>query len=293
MCRLSSVFFVLLALTSLARAQVFVDPSGSDSNDCLAATVGNGHGPCLTIQHGIDTAYNIGSSGGPLYIQIAAGTFSAGGNFVGPLRGGSGSFFWIYGAGSTQTIINDNSANCGVFTVARYAAVVIQGMQLNKLGGCSAIGAGNLLYGQLFANIGVYNDIQFGTIAGGDGSAIAGESGATFEFGASGHHWIGGPPCYCVLTYDAFFNLVAGAQVLQDGATIECGAPLHLSTAFTVVGVNALLNSLGGGFTNCEGSTFGPYYNVYLNGTINVPADNYFPGNAPGTTRTGGQFNQP
>lgn len=91
--------------------QLYVSTAGHDTADCLAPTVSNGHGPCLTLPHACTIATSYDMSGQWLYINLGTNVSGfAGCPITGSLRGSggnqiSGQYIVINGNGSANTTL--------------------------------------------------------------------------------------------------------------------------------------------------------------------------------------------
>src|SRR5262249_51391578 len=126
-----------------AALEYYVDTSGSDSNDCLAATSGGGHGPCLTIQHAITVVEAADYGNVRIDVNVACGTYHGGIAVYGNGRGQqSGSVLpasnirVIGTGGSACTFITiDNTwplANAGAVTVSNAGFLTITGLTISN-----------------------------------------------------------------------------------------------------------------------------------------------------------------
>jgi hypothetical protein len=96
--------------------------SGSDSNDCLAATTGGGHGPCQTFAH-ITSAITF--LGGDTFNVIGTFTNTAAFQLCGPLTGCSRQNFYPSAAtltmtttGGTCNVMTETTTGCAVLNMS-------------------------------------------------------------------------------------------------------------------------------------------------------------------------------
>jgi hypothetical protein len=247
--------------------------TGSDANDCLAATVGGGHGPCATINHAAAIAKNTVDAGGgnsPV-VSVATGT----GLYVeqisvfGATVGGTGIQFT--GTGSANITIR---APTGQYALVAqdYAGVQFTGFTFD----CAAGALGEWLI-QKFTLADVISDVKFSTCTGpgqinaNTKSIVSFVGSATF----TGNAGIG-----VSLASGAVLNASGG------GCTIT-GAPTY-STAF--------LNADGSFVTfaaqNCSGAFTGPKFNFVGNSWAEangVSFNTVIVGGSSGTLASGAQ----
>jgi hypothetical protein len=251
-----------------AARTYYVRTDGNDSNTGL---VNNSGGAFLTIQKAIDVASNIDNSGYEITIQVADGTYSSGTITLKSFVGSGG----ISIVGNTTTPSNcyiDNSATAGNHCF--YAASVI----------------------------GVWSVSGFKLKPGSSGTALYALGSPTrlnfaaIDFAAANRHifsWMGaliaGLGNYSIsgsATYHAYVGY--SAILTANGVTVT----LSGTPAFTAF-VNAVyLGTVSLGANTYNGSATGTRYLASMNGAIstNSAGATYFPGNASGSTSTGGQY---
>jgi hypothetical protein len=141
----------------------------SDGNDCLAATVTGGHGPCATMQFVVNTAMRGYSAAARNHkINVATGTLTSGFVCAGPIAGGGsgnvtydGSMIDIVGAGAGLSVINDTSG--------AISAIIVQAgctVQLSHLTVSTTTAGGSALWAANFGLIEVGTDTVYGPASG-------------------------------------------------------------------------------------------------------------------------------
>lgn len=256
----SSTRFALSANTTF-----FVATTGNDSNP---GTVGS---PWLTIQHAINFLQSsVDLNGFNVTISVGTGTYTGAIAVTGPFFGGS----QVTLQGDTTTpsnvIISTTSNSC--ISLVQGAILNIAGFKLQTTtsGDCLRAGYNSVatLSGKMeFAacagfhmhtfNNGVISANQNYTISGSALGHVKSEATSTIENDASTTTTLTGTPAFSV----AFAVATANASVLFQSNTFS-------------------------------GSATGSRYNASLNGVVSTNTGNtsFLPGNAAGTTATGGQY---
>ena len=249
-----------------ANRTYYVRTDGSDANTGLANTAG---GAFLTIQKAIDVVFGtLDLYGFNVTIQVGDGTYTAGASIATP-QVGKGTVTVQGNAASPGNVIV-NTIGADAFYVARGAALTVNDMELR------VTGAG---YYALDADQGGFINFQ------------------NIRFGAANWHMVARDGGHIVATGDyAITGGGAGHQNSQSGATIRdightitiTGTP-NFSTAFASVQLGAALLAAANTYS---GSATGSRYKLASNGVIytNGASATYFPGDAAGTTATGGQY---
>lgn len=262
-----------------------------DTNDCLARQVGNGHGPCKTLQRAVNVAtslYDAGSAN--LQINIGVGVFTKQATLInmpivgagsGNLQGTSGSTLYITGAGSGLTTITDDGTAglSGTLVCTGPGIMTLGGMKITATGsnesdlfqqsGCIVENFTGMNYGsatgpqiQLESNS-LWETANSVTFSGGGAALASITGGSVFEFDPSGITLtLSGTPAYSV----EVFNVI-------EGGFLEF--PLNLTVS---------------------GSATGTRYNVSSNGIIDAfgaTLANRLPGNAAGIASYGGRYTDP
>lgn len=258
--------------TSLTgNLDIYVATTGNDSNTGL--TIGS---PFLTIQHAWDVlerTYDLRAQY-TATIHIADGTYTAGLTANGPITGAVGPSSVIF-SGNTGTPANVivAMASGDNFTAQYNAAFSVTGMKLTN----SASGNGlHVLYGGQIN----FSLLNFGAMTGGQhinaqagGGSIVATGNYTISGGAAAHLNVSSTGCYVDVT----------------GVTVTISGTPAFSAAFADCAYPGMVNSSGVTWT---GSATGVRYNAIANGVVNTQGSGatYFPGNASGTTSTGGQY---
>lgn len=255
-----------LALT--AARTYYVRTDGSDSNNGLANTAG---GAFLTIQKAIDTVCAIDMGIYQVTIQVAAGTYTGQINFnnwVGSLR--------PIIQGDTVTPSNVVINVTGSDAIVNDAALPwqIQGFRVKTTTSGWVLRARN--GGKIY-----FQNLDFAASA---DIQIAAQGAATIK--ALGNYSISGSPGgngIHVYAADGAFVDVSGI-----GVTLT-GTPAWSSNGMAFATRNGTLSANGITFT---GSATGTRYGVTLNGVLYTAGGgaSYFPGDAAGSTATGGQY---
>ncbi len=150
--------------------------TGNDSNDCLAATVGGGHGPCTTINHTVAVAKNTVDVGGltspVVNVATGTGTYAEEIDLNGAIVGGTS--IQVTGTGSGNVTIQAPSGKYAVSTQDG-AAIQFSGVTF----GCAGGALGEWL-AQKYSQIDVITDVKFTACAG--AAQINGTSHAAFNF---------------------------------------------------------------------------------------------------------------
>lgn len=252
----------------LATGNVYVDAStGNDSTGKGTLAL-----PWQTIQHAANVIQaNYDLAGQNMVINVAAGSLTAGLTLTGPITGASGpGSLLVQGAGSGSTTVAVSGANAFVGLFG--AQFSVNGFTVTASGsspnGCAVLS-------QSGSAITIGSDIIFGACATGhmvaqiDGFIGAGPYGIS---GSAPAHW-----------------LEAGGTIsIQSGSIVLTGTPAF-STAFAYAQLGGLIEAVSPTFT---GTATGSRYNASVNGVIwtNGAGSTYLPGNAGGTTATGGVY---
>lgn len=244
-----------------ANRTYYVRTDGSDSNTGLANTAG---GAFLTPQKAWNVALTLDLSGFSITVEIAAGTYSSGVAATTPLVGGTLTF---NGVGAT-TIVQTTTANC--FSASGGAKFTLTNMKLDST-------SGSLLFASDGGSIFPGTGLTFGSTT---ASHMRANSGGTIQavYGAA---WTtdGG----------AGFRLWAlGGFIGVDGVT-ETLSGTPAVTTWAEADFLGRISAFGYTFS---GAATGARYGATQNSMINTfgAGASYFPGNAAGSTATGGQY---
>ncbi len=247
----------------------YVRTDGSDSNGGL---VNDASGAWLTLQHAWDTITGTLDLGSNLVtIQVADGTYDGRVFLNTPPVGGI-----------IDIVGNSSAPEAVVLTSSTVPHDQFGVVELSNLGpGLCRLRYVQVDAGAADACVYMYNKASWDLIRISVKNAAYGlylESGAA----GSGDLWrIRGTIGYCVyVDTGATLLLVGGSPVVTDAPALTSFASAHNCGVLQVVAHN---------FT---GSATGPRYDADTNGVINTfgGGANFFPGDAPGSTATGGQY---
>jgi hypothetical protein len=250
----------------------FVATNGSDSNDGLTAAT-----PFLTIQHAINVCSIFNQNGFDITIFIANGTYVTATSIVCPVINGSGNIYITGNAASPQAVtITCNSGSTFQIYGPWYH---FNGLRLQSLAAAVADPGKGLTFD---AGQGYAQNIAFGICN--DGCINAGGSASVL---LSGTFWLElNTPCFVQGIFGGFCET---NEVTWP--TINLNSGLTFSRAFVVASYTAIV-SLRFAAINLGGATFGPRYLASTNGVVSSGGSgpNYFPGDQPGVTASGGQY---
>lgn len=242
-----------------AARTYYVRTDGADTNTGLANTAG---GAFLTIQKAIDVAQSIDASIYQVTIQIADGSYTQNLTMPSPM------------VGKLKLIIQGN-------------ATTPTNVVLN---------------GYFFASANAYAYIKDFKVTGGT-IGLGTESGAIVEF--SGLDFGAASARHISVAYGSYINcsgaytisgdspshiLIDNASSYRGGGVCTLSGTRAFSTAFIVGSGGAQYIKAGSG--SYSGTATGTRYSATLNAVINTAGGgaSFFPGNAAGTTATGGQY---
>jgi hypothetical protein len=250
-----------------AARTYYVRTDGSDSNTGLSNTAG---GAFATIQKAVDVASALDNGGFNITIQIADGTYSAGASLKSFVGSGQLSIRGNSGAPQNVVISTGNSA-C-------FSAVSVQGRWfIGDL--ATATGNANHVIASGIPTFITLGKIYFGA-ANSAYMHVYAEGGARVFLssdysitGGAGGHWY------------AF----GGASI--EGNVITCtlsGTPAFALQFFGATNTGILRAAIN----TYSGAATGKRYDVKMNAVIDVngAGASYLPGNAAGTSATGGQY---
>lgn len=248
---------------------LYVSGTGDNDNDGLTALT-----PFLTRQYAYDWAQkHLDLQGHTLTFQQAAGTTTDLLSAAGPLVGQGGSDTVIFlGDANTPANVIVNAAG-SIFASAGGSRFKVKGFQLTS-------SAGNCLVASGTGSVIEFDRINFGTsnthIGAGDKGQAKATNAAAYAIVGNGNTHMNASFGGLVNTNNATVtisnnpNFVDQFALAQYGAVVEAGAVTYTG-AGTVTGVR--YQAVGNGV-------------LYTNGG----GANYFPGNAPGVTSSGGQY---
>lgn len=249
-----------------AARTYYVRTDGSDSNDGSANTSG---GAFLTIQKAIDTAAGLDLGIYDVTIYVGTGTWTAA-NTLKTLVGSGQVLIRGINADFSSTVISTTSASCFSGTYVGQYKVEYMKLQTTTSGRClQATGGGAVLR---FANIDFGAAAQSHINSTGGAYVDASNSAYTISAGAQIH----------IEVYDC-------ANAKLNAATVTLTGTPAFSGAFATSGRAASLLVVSAVFS---GAATGSRYSASMNGVVlvNGAGATFLPGNAAGTTATGGQY---
>jgi hypothetical protein len=256
-----------------ANYNIYVNTAtGSDSlYDGTSASVGTGtSGPFKTIGRAISAAWSYAPSQFTITIQVAAGTYN---ESVSTPQSAGPSVIINGASAASVTVIASGSLSCFVSQGPNFLTAQNVTVQCNPAGVAAFLATTGS--SMLTSN----------TASNACGYVFAASQGASL---APGNHTFNSS---CSSLYfaqaGASINL-ANATHTFSGAIAVTASALVLNGTITVLttGSNTPITFVNPNFVS------GPKYLATLNGVINSESQgvNYFPGSAPGTTQTGGQY---
>lgn len=248
---------------------------GSNSNDCLAP--GAGHA-CLTSGFTFNKILNqYDVSGKTVTVQFASGqtwnNVNITSNAIVTLLVGTAANFVIDGGGGTFT--SSTTAAAVFIAMTRSSNVVIQNVTIGNTGGGDGLQCAS-------GGFSIFSGVTFASASGGTQIHVAGDciGSAPFNYSISGG-----------AANHIFAESGAGEMNLSNTTITLSGTPAY-SGAFAYAWTNGSVFANG---TTFSGSATGVRYLVTTNGSINTNGGgaNFFPGNSPGQTLTGGVYDTP
>lgn len=250
-----------------ANRTYYVATTGSDSNDGL--TLGAAF---LTIQKAMDVAATIDFNGFTITVAIANGTYI--GNITVPVTVGQKLPQNLLIQGNTSTPTSVVLAGTIGFTAMLLAA----GGARCRVVGCQIAGNVGNVYGVEVQPGGI---IEWGNCDFGSNLFIHLYANGGFLSVASGYTISGGGY--------AHYNAEAGGYLAMSNQTVTASGSPSFFGAFALVGYIGYMRSQGATFS---GTVTGKRYDAGGNGVFNTGGGgaSYFPGNAAGSTATGGLY---
>jgi hypothetical protein len=244
----------------------YVRTDGNDGNDGLSNSPG---GAFLTLQKAFDAVAAVDLSTQSAIIQLGAGTYTSGISVNKSWVGGN--LVTLKGDSTTPSNVEvATSGHAFVFSSPLACRFIFDGLKLTTSSGDGI---------RIDASVAVdYKNMDYGAIA---GSAM--------------HVLFPGAYLRCVGNYSIsgdcqrHWNMEYNSFLRCTGYTITLTGTPNFSVAFADADLNAGMNIGGNTFT---GSGTGKRYEVTLNSSMNVSGGGatYLPGNASGTTATGGEY---
>lgn len=252
------------------NATYYVSTAGSDANN------GSLGSPWATLQHSWDWIQsNLDFNGHIVQVIVADGTYSGGLIADGPIVGMTGALPIRY-TGDIVTpancVISVNSAS--PILARNGGRVYAEGFKFVNTGpgdfsNVAALGSGSFVY---------LGAVLFGT---GNTGHMAVTGGGTISL-LTDYAIDGGAPYHYSSAYGGF--------ILGNAITVSLSGTPAFATAFAVAQSCGTIQTVGNTYS---GAATGVRYVASLNGVIVTAGGgvNYYPGNAPGTTGAGGQYN--
>lgn len=254
-----------------ANRTYYVRTDGSDSNTGLANTSG---GAFLTIAKAVSTIAALDQGGFNITIQVGAGTYSAGIAVDGIQTGQGGGTITFVGDATTPTNVVLSTSSSNAVVASNGARIQVSGFSLV----CNSGGA-SCIYAAAGSRITISGKMDFGAAA---LAHIYVEPGARVNSISVDYAISGGAVVH-------WYSIGTGAQISIQVATITLTGTPAFSGAFAISSglAHQLINA-----NTFSGSATGSRYTVALNAVIdsNGGGANYLPGNAAGSTGTGGQY---
>lgn len=266
---------------------IYVSPTGSDVNNSGLSLAS----PFATLQRAwtaIITNYDV--NGFQITVNVANGTYSAGvscfGSVVGSVGGISNStsqppppVAWLGNPSSPSScVVSVTNANC--FNAASGCVISVSGFKLISTGTAvdyTQVGCG--LYASFSSGI-QFDHCDFGSCS---DTHIASTVSSIVESKGAPYTISGSAPNHM----RAFNN----SYITTSGSAVTLTGTPAFSTAFATAQYGGIIyiNSATSPFS---GSATGSRYQAILNGVIQTSGGgaSFFPGNAVGTTATGGQY---
>lgn len=251
-----------------ANRTYYVRTDGSNSNNGLANTSG---GAFATLQKAYDViSATLDLGGNTVTIQVGSGTYTSGLAVSQPWTGGGAVLLQGDTSTPANVIISTTSAACINTTVPLPGALTVQGFELRTTSGGNGIDHSG--GGVIIAGVMRYGACSNAHMQVASGCYIGVVSNYTISGNAS-QHW----------------NALHGGFIQCDGKTITLSGTPAFSSPFAVATNTGKIEAIGNTFS---GSATGTRYSAASNGVINTngAGASAFPGNAAGSTATGGQY---
>lgn len=258
-----------------ANRTYYVRTDASDSNDGLVDSAG---GAFLTIQKAIDVAAALDASIYDVTIQVRSGTFTTSTGLVAKHGVGTGSITII---GDETTPSNVVLATNGAMTTSTGCMLARAMATTYKLKGVTLSSTATGTVFGILSSAGSYIEFQNVVFGSGMIQHLRAEDGGSIK--ATGNYSItsGG---------NSHYELIGPSTIRVQNVTVTLTGTPAFATAFATS--NRLGFLIASGIT-FSGSATGTRYSASENGIITTlgAGANYFPGNAAGSTATGGQYN--
>jgi hypothetical protein len=248
-----------------ANRTYYVRTDGSDTNNGLVNSAGSAF---ATIQKALHVAAGLDLGICNVTIRVADGTYTGGMTIAGPWVG-SGSVAVVGNTTTPANVVISSTGDC--VEVTGGGAITVSGMRLTSSGGNSlyAVGGGS--------RIAVGAGVIFGSVA-------------QYHMRADNGGWITARNAYTISGGGPQHMLaITGGIIEVSGITVTLTGTPAFSAQFA--------NALSGGQISLwavtySGAATGIRYSATGNGVINTfgQLTSYLPGNAAGSTATGGQY---
>lgn len=261
----------MLRKSLTADTNFYVRTDGSNANTGLANTAG---GAWQTLQYAYDfIANNYDLRGFTATVNVGDGAYTTGINATHPNTTG-----FIKFVGNTATpnncLVTVTSSNCFTASLGSIFYIKGFGMQTTTNGGAIATSSGGKII--------VDGNVQFNALAAGNIHLFSSGSGSFIQVN-SDYRINGGAAYHMLADYGAFI------ETANSLTTTILGNP-NFTSFFAYASNGASIKETGATFT---GTATGTRYRAQFNGIINTNSagnPNYFPGNAAGSSLTGGQY---
>lgn len=251
-----------------ANTTFYVATTGNDSTG-TGLVVGS---PWLTIQHAI----NVISAGYDLNgfiatIQVADGTYTAGAYISTPFIGGS---VQLLGNATTPANCIISTTGTAAITASNGSAVSISGFKVTTTTSGDGVSA------DLNSTVNINGNMNFGTISGGSSAHISAFRGGNVNISAN--YTISGAAAY------HYYAAYMGHIYIPGGTVTVSGTPAFIGSFANAIDMSLIFAAP----VTYSGAATGTRYNATVNSAIYTAGGgaSYFPGNAVGTTATGGQY---
>lgn len=246
----------------------YVRTDGSDSNTGLADTSG---GAFLTLQKAINTVGALDIATFDVIIQAGDGTYTGSASVTGP---------WV-GTGTVTLQGNlTTPANC-VISLSSGTCILVSGpgARLNAGGFKVVSSSGNGVVCNNGGRLRITGKMEYGACS----SASVACSGAS-QVSLEADYVVSGGGSYHLLSTDG------GVLSMTGSPTKTCSGTIAFSTAFALASRMGVITCSGSAYSG--GTVTGTRYTADLNSLIQTfgGGASYFPGNAAGSTATGGQY---
>jgi hypothetical protein len=250
--------------TSSAGSGTHYISSGSDSNDGLSTGLA---GSLLTLAKAIDLAAALDTSIYNVTIQLADTHIVSGHTFKGAV--GAGRITVQGNSGTPSNVLIQGANSCNQSTTP----YTLKDVKLTLTSGSTSA----CIRATQNAAV-IIDNIDFGSSV---GYHIRADNGGTVTISS---------PIAITGGARAHYLVVDTGIIVGTGLTVTMTGTLNFSVAFAVANRAGVMNVSSNTYTG--GTITGTRYDAKMNGVIDTTGGgaNYFPGDAAGTTATGGQY---